>query len=84
MTTVGQLVPPPATGPEHGGGAGFSPYDPGDIGTGPDPLGPLLPTALGLGVPPVQFESGINGAGEDNQPPTLTLGLGQVVGQQVP
>ena len=79
LTTVGQLVPPPAAGPEHGGGAGFSPYDPGDIGTGPDPLGPLLPTALGLGVPPVQFESGINGAGEDNQPPTLTLGLGQVV-----
>ena len=34
-------------GPEHGGGAGFGPYDPGDIGTGPDPLGPLLPTALG-------------------------------------
>ena len=57
-------MPPPAAGPEHGGGAGFSPYDPGDIGTGPDPLGPLLPTALGLGVPPVQFESGINGAGE--------------------
>ena len=79
LTTVGQLVPPPAAGPEHGGGAGFSPYDPGDIGTGPDPLGPLLPTALGLGVPPVQFESGINGAGEDNQPPTLTLGPGQVV-----
>ena len=78
FTNVGQLVPP-AAGPEHGGGAAFSPYDPGDIGTGPDPLGPLLPTALGLGVPPVQFESGINGAGVDNQPPTLTLGPGQVV-----
>jgi RTX calcium-binding nonapeptide repeat (4 copies)/Domain of unknown function (DUF4114)/Bacterial Ig domain len=78
FTNVGQLVPP-AAGPEHGGGAAFSPYDPGDIGTGPDPLGPLLPTALGLGVPPVHFESGINGAGDDNQPPTLTLGPGQVV-----
>jgi Ca2+-binding RTX toxin-like protein len=78
FTNVGQLVPP-AAGPEHGGGAAFSPYDPGDIGTGPDPLGPLLPTALGLGVPPVQFESGINGVGDDNQPPTLTLGPGQVV-----
>jgi hypothetical protein len=76
--TVGQLEPP-AAGPEHGGGAAFGPYDPGDIGAGPDPLGPLLPTALGLGVPPVQFESGINGAGDDNQPPTITLGPGQVV-----
>jgi Ca2+-binding RTX toxin-like protein len=80
LVTVGQLVPPPAVGPEHGGGAGFSPYDPGDIGTGPDPLGPLLPTALGLGVPPVQFESGINGDDDGgNQPPSVTLGLGQVV-----
>jgi hypothetical protein len=78
LTTVGQLEPP-AAGPEHGGGAAFSPYDPGDIGTGPDPLGPLLPTALGLGVPPVQFESGINGAGDGNQPPTITLGPSQVV-----
>ena len=78
LATVGELEPP-AAGPEHGGGAAFSPYDPGDIGTGPDPLGPLLPTALGLGVPPVQFESGINGAGDDNQPPTITLGPGQVV-----
>jgi Ca2+-binding RTX toxin-like protein len=77
-TTVGQLEPP-AAGPEHGGGAAFSPYDPGDIGTGPDPLGPLLPTALALGVPPVQFESGVNGDDDGNQRPSVTLGLGQVV-----
>ena len=37
-------------GPSHGGGAGFSPYDPGSIGTGPDALGPLGPTALSFGV----------------------------------
>jgi Bacterial Ig domain/Domain of unknown function (DUF4114)/RTX calcium-binding nonapeptide repeat (4 copies) len=78
LSSVGELQPP-AAGPEHGGGAGFSPYDPGNIGTGPDPLGPLLPTALALGTPPVQFESGVNGTGDDNQPPTLTLGPGQVV-----
>src|SRR5919106_118680 len=77
-TDVGELEPP-AAGPEHGGGAAFSPYDPGNIGTGPDPLGPLLPTALALGVPPVQFESGINGDNDGNQPPTLTLGGGQIV-----
>lgn len=38
------------TGPNHGGGAGFSPYDPGTIGSGPDALGPQPPTALGLGI----------------------------------
>ncbi len=78
LTTVGQLVPP-AAGPEHGGGASFSPYDPGGIGNGPDALGPLAPTALLLGTPPVHFESGIEGAREGNQPPTLTAGPGQVV-----
>ena len=77
---VGRLEPPGA-GPDHGGGAGFSPYDPGDIGTGPDALGPLAPTALGLRIPPVTFESGVTGAGDDegNQPPTLTVTPGQIV-----
>lgn len=78
FTAVGQLARP-AAGPEHGGGANFSPYDPGGIGTGPDPLGPLLPTALGLGTPPVLLDTGVTGAGDDNQPPTLTLGPGQIV-----
>ncbi|HEX5079790.1 MAG TPA: Ig-like domain-containing protein, partial [Geminicoccaceae bacterium] len=76
-TTVGQLAPP-AAGPEHGGGAAFSPYDPGNIGTGPDPLGPLLPTALALGTPPVLFDTGID-TGSPNQAPSVTLGLSQIV-----
>lgn len=49
---VGRL-PSPETGPEHWGGAAFTPYDPGSIAAGPFPTGPLLPTALGLGTPPV-------------------------------
>jgi Ca2+-binding RTX toxin-like protein len=49
---VGRL-PSPQSGPEHWGGANFSPYDPGAIGAGLVPTGPLLATALGLGVPPV-------------------------------
>jgi hypothetical protein len=73
---VGQLAPP-AAGPQHGGGAGFGPYDPGDIGTGPDPLGPLLPTALALGTPPVLLDTGV--VGDDNQAPTVTLSGGQIV-----
>ena len=35
------------TGGKTGGGANFSPYDPGVIGPGLDPLGPLGPTELG-------------------------------------
>jgi Ca2+-binding RTX toxin-like protein len=76
FSAVSQMEPP-AAGPEHGGGADFGPYDPGNIGTGPDPLGPLLPTALALGTPPVLLDTGVNGA--DNQPPTVTLGPGQVI-----
>jgi len=45
---VGRL-PQPEVGPQHGGGAGFSPYDPGDIGPGLEATGPLAPTELGLG-----------------------------------
>lgn len=41
----------PEAGPSHGGGAGFSAYDPGGIGSGPDALGPLGPTGLAFGVP---------------------------------
>ena len=41
----------PAGGPEHGGGAGFTPYDPGTIGSGPDAQGPLGPTALSFDTP---------------------------------
>ncbi len=45
---VGRL-PPPEVGPLHGGGAGFNPYDPGNIGPGLEPTGPLQPTEIGLG-----------------------------------
>lgn len=37
-------------GPEHGGGAGFTPFDPGTIGTGLDAIGPQAPTALAFGT----------------------------------
>ncbi len=45
---VGRL-PPPEVGPLHGGGAGFNPYSPGDIGPGLVPTGPQQPVAFGLG-----------------------------------
>ncbi|MGI9419715.1 MAG: Ig-like domain-containing protein [Geminicoccaceae bacterium] len=47
----------PAPGPTHGGGAGFSRYDPGDIGSGPDTLGPQSPTALDFAAPEIILES---------------------------
>ena len=37
--------------PEHAGGAAFRRFDPGDIGSGLDPLGPLAPTALAFSAP---------------------------------
>ncbi len=46
-------LPSPETGPQHWGGANFAAYDPGSIAAGPFPTGPLLPTALGLGTPPL-------------------------------
>ena len=55
---VGRL-PSPQTGPEHWGGANFGPYDPGAIAAGPFPMGPLLPTALGLGTPPLLENQGL-------------------------
>jgi Ca2+-binding RTX toxin-like protein len=54
---VGRL-PSPETGPQHWGGANFSPYDPGSIAAGPFPTGPLLPTALGLRAPPLLDDGG--------------------------
>lgn len=51
---VGRLLSPQAgVSPAHSGGANFSAYDPGTIAAGPLPTGPLLPTALALGTPPV-------------------------------
>ncbi|MGH6895415.1 MAG: Ig-like domain-containing protein [Geminicoccaceae bacterium] len=84
---VGRL-PSPETGPVHWGGADFSPYDPGAIGPGLDALGPLLPTALGLGTPPLldtttpilaTLGDEVSGpappSGQpENRPPTLAVG----------
>jgi hypothetical protein len=61
---VGRL-PSPQTGPEHWGGANFNPYDPGAIAAGPFPLGPLLPTALGLGTPPLLENQGLFDEGDN-------------------
>ena len=74
---VARLVAPQA-GPTHAGGANFTPYDPGTIAAGPFPTGPLPPTSLGLGTPPVLENAQAlvdSGGGDDqgfgNQPPTL-------------
>ncbi len=43
------LLPPPEAGQLHGGGASFSPYSPGDIGPGLEPIGPQPPVEFGRG-----------------------------------
>lgn len=61
----------PIAGPVSPGNASFSPYTPGDIGPGLDPLGPLGPTALGFRTPeelprePVTLAE----AGDGGEPP---------------
>ena len=73
---VGRL-PSPQTGPEHWGGANFNPYDPGAIAAGPFPLGPLLPTALGLGTPPLLENQGLfddEGNSEEGSGPLVPVG----------
>jgi Ca2+-binding RTX toxin-like protein len=74
---VARLLVPQA-GATHAGGANFTAYDPGTIAGGPFPTGPLLPTTLGLGTPPVLDnakalfdENGDAGQGVGGQPPTL-------------
>jgi hypothetical protein len=47
-SVVGRL-PPPEAGQLHGGGAGFAPYAPGDIGPGLVPTGPQQPVPFGHG-----------------------------------
>lgn len=51
------LLQPAGTGQTHGGGAGFSTYDPGGIGNGPDAIGPQTPTALAFAEPDIILES---------------------------
>ncbi|MEK0085706.1 type I secretion C-terminal target domain-containing protein [Benzoatithermus flavus] len=55
-----------------GGGAAFAPYDPGDIGPGLNPTGPLGPTALSYGAefPRIEGALGERGDGEPSSPPT--------------
>ncbi|MEM9628350.1 MAG: type I secretion C-terminal target domain-containing protein [Pseudomonadota bacterium] len=57
--TLGDLAEllQPAAGQAHGGGAGFSRFDPGNIGTGLDEIGPQAPTALGFASPEIILES---------------------------
>ena len=65
-------------GPAHGGGAGFSPYDPGDIGPGLGLTGPLLPTALGPGREFLIRGTGEFGNGEQAGEPGGEPGPGPV------
>jgi len=51
------LLEPAPSGQVHGGGAGFSPYDPGSIGSGPDSLGPQAPTGLAFTAPEIILDS---------------------------
>ena len=51
------LLQPAAGGEAHGGGAGFSAYDPGSIGEGQDAIGPQAPTALAFATPEIIQET---------------------------
>lgn len=67
---------PGAAAPAHGGGAGFSPFEAGDIGEGLAPTGPLGPTALAFGATFPTPEAGIAGgpAGPaPGEPPVITV-----------
>lgn len=65
---------------DQGGGAGFSPYDPGNIGTGLDALGPLAPTALDLGIE----ERILAPAGQDNSLSSLDDGGIEPIDPSIP
>jgi Ca2+-binding RTX toxin-like protein len=75
------LLVTPQAGTTHAGGANFTPYDPGTIAAGPFPTGPLLPTSLALGTPPLldnaqglgdgDGDGGGGQGGTGNRPPTL-------------
>jgi len=59
------------TQPEHGGGASFAAFEPGDIGQGFQPQGPLAPTELGFAAPPLpEVEVGLGGEGV---PPSIAV-----------
>ena len=50
-----------------GGGAGFAPYDPGDLGPGLAPTGPLGPTALVYGAEFPQLDGAFGDRGGDDR-----------------
>jgi Ca2+-binding RTX toxin-like protein len=56
----------PVTGPQGGGGAGFTAYDAGSIGEGLDPLGPLGPTSLLYSAPDPEVGNTFVGDEDDN------------------
>ncbi|GBD42920.1 Poly(beta-D-mannuronate) C5 epimerase 1 [bacterium HR40] len=74
---------PAAAAPAHGGGAGFSPFDVGDIGEGLPPTGPLAPTALAFGAEfPSPLPGGLAGGGagpQPSEPPVITV-VGSISG----
>ncbi|HFA59398.1 MAG TPA: DUF4114 domain-containing protein, partial [Rhodospirillales bacterium] len=63
---------PAANAPAHGGGAGFAPFDAGDIGEGLTPSGVLPPTELAGGLSLGDLLEGVNpgtgGVGEEGGP----------------
>ncbi len=71
------LLQPAAGGESHGGGAGFSPYDPGSIGGGPDAIGPQAPTVLAFAAPeiiqdsPLDSQLSLAGDGIDTIDPVI-------------
>jgi Ca2+-binding RTX toxin-like protein len=89
VVAEGTIIEEPAGRPvSTPGNANFAPYDPGDIGTGPEPTGPLLPTDLGFGLPDLELDNRPDlGGGDDGGVGQLgpTLGFsGSVTGFIVP
>src|SRR3954468_24154808 len=66
---------------QAGGGAGFAPYDPGDIGPGLVPLGPLGPTSLTYSAEFPLLDNAL-GAGNDND--ALGAAAPPAAGEPVP
>lgn len=67
---------PGAAAPAHGGGAGFTPFEAGDIGEGLAATGPLGPTALAFGATFPTPEPGVTGGlggPAPGEPPVITV-----------
>lgn len=73
---VPQIEPaagPVAAPPAHGGGAGFSPFEAGDIGEGIVATGPLGPTDLAFSALFPTPEPGASGGAGEGEPPVITV-----------